>query len=79
MRWPLRIRKRATTSAEERAAIQAARASKASAEQARAEADETEAENARQVARVRRLRVDNHLGFYLVEFARRGEGPWRPS
>jgi hypothetical protein len=79
MRWPPRIRRRAHISADERAAIQAARESKNSARQARAEADAAEEDNAVQFERVRRLRVDNHLGFYLLEFARRGERPWTSS
>lgn len=56
---------------EEKAAVEAARRSKLAAEKARAAAGEAAKANRQEWQRVHRLRVDNHLGAYLVEFARR--------
>lgn len=70
MRLLPRIRRRHP---EEDAAVEAAQESKRAAERARAAAGEVTNANRREYRRVHSLRVDNHLGYYLVEFARRRE------
>lgn len=59
-------------SAEELAAIEAAKRTRQAAEALRAEAADVTEENLVQWRRVRKLRVDNHLGEYVIGAALRG-------